>query len=107
MSDIVTDFLGGLPEIMRNENPFCLWVQNTAKYGDHVFADADDKMTFLIYEEAKRRIEEKYPDAKIRYKLNGYYSAFIVDKDTYEKAYLEAREDEQIRENSNSDSKVV
>ena len=94
MPDASEDICDNIGPVYARENPFVAWIEDQSTYGKHVFARVEDKWIFLIYEEAKRLILAKFPDAKITYKACGERSYFCVDDATHQLALKKRLKDE-------------
>ncbi len=83
MAEESDEILNKLAERVRHDNPFNCFVS-----GKYDF-DPTNKMIRMIFELAEEAIKEKFPDAVITYKVNGYNSKFKIDDATYDKGWAE------------------
>ena len=83
MRDKADDLYEALPRALESENPF-----NT-HYRTSYERTPTNKVIHIIYDLASDMIREKFPEAKITYKVDGYNSDFDVDEETYAKGDAE------------------
>ena len=94
MEDYLMIYCKRVAEAMEKENPFVPYIHIPSRYEDHVFDSPTNKMIYMIYAEAKKAILTEYPNAVIKFRVDGYNSKFSVDDETYDKAYKERFKDE-------------
>ena len=77
MTEEAEKFADEFGEVLERNNPF------SPRLHDKFYSSPQDKMIALIYETAEKVIKEKYPNAVITTKVNGYNSTFKIDDETY------------------------
>ena len=86
MKDKADDIVYALPAKLATANPFMGWFEGL------FYPTPTDVIISEIYDLAKGYIKEKYPEAEIGYKANGYYSTFNIDAKTYNNAVANYKE---------------
>ena len=82
MVDEAEKFAEGFIDVVAKNNPFASF-------------NPENKMIKLISETAEKVIKEKYPNAVVTYKVNGYNSKFKIDDETYKIGNEAKMEDEE------------
>lgn len=72
-----------LTAALTSDNPFVSFYKGTHE------RTPTDKVIHIIYDLAAAKIMKKFPEAYVKYSVDGYNSTFNVDDDTYKKGDAE------------------